>query len=142
MKENQFCFIQGGELMRISHNLGCRRFERRCTNDLPYTPGLVTKIRHRGPNGKDGATHVPQDSFGIGAKQKALQALLAVGSQDDQVHFVLLNGGKKLIVKGPGNRDRLGAETLGTQSGRHFVPTVLPVAIGPQIGRPTLLRAE
>ena len=44
-----------------------------------------------------------QDRFGIGAKQKALQALLTVGSQDDQVRFVLLYGRKKLIVKGSGN---------------------------------------
>ena len=41
---------------------------------------------------------VSQNSFGIGAKQKAFQALLTVGSQDNQVRFILLYCRKNLIV--------------------------------------------
>ena len=58
-------------------------------------PRLVLEIRHSRTHGKDGATRVPEDSLGIGTKQKALQTLFTVSSQHDQVNFMLLDGRKE-----------------------------------------------
>ena len=48
VKENQLCFIQGSEFMRIGNNLSRAWLESRCTNDLAYAPRLVLEIRYCG----------------------------------------------------------------------------------------------
>ena len=59
VKENQLCFIQGSELMRISNNLSRAWLQICCAKDLPYAPRLVLEIRYCRAHGKDGAMRLP-----------------------------------------------------------------------------------
>src|SRR5579859_8195165 len=86
-----------GEFLCVSYQLSGMRLEGCGTNYLAQVPRLV--LSHARTDGDHGTRSVPQQRFGIGPKQQALDACSAVSSQHNQVHIVLLDRRKKLVAK-------------------------------------------